>query len=79
MTMSLFIDSGCDADLMNSSLVRTLGLRAYRLPHPTEVNAVDGKPLGDIYHCTQSVMLTFLDSHPESLSFHVLDIMGQIN
>ena len=73
LLVSVFIDSGADANLMNSSLVRRLGLRSFSLQHPLEVKAVDGTPLGRITHRTQSVRLTFPDSHTEMLSFHVFD------
>lgn len=66
MSAPTFIDSGSDANLMNLSFVRNLGLTQFRLRVPLEVKAVDGSPLGKVTHCTQSVRLTFPDNHTET-------------
>lgn len=57
LMISVFIDSGTDGNLINS-LIRSLGLKTFLLPTPIEVNAIDGKPLGRITYCTQSVKLS---------------------
>lgn len=73
LLVSVYIDSGADANLMNSSLIRRLGLRKFALQHSLEVKVVDGTPLGRITHHAQSVKLIFPDFHTEMLSFHVFD------
>lgn len=78
MVVPIFIDSGSDANLMNLSLVRSLGLSQLRLQRPLEVTAVDGNPLGRITHRTQSVKVTFPDGHTESISFHVFPAMSHL-
>ena len=75
LPVSVFIDSGSDANLANSFLVRRLGLRKFTLHRPLKVEAADGTFLGNITHRTQSVRFTFPDSHSEQLSFHVFDSM----
>ena len=67
----MFIDFGSDANFMDFVLVSSLGLKTHRLQTPIEAFALDGRLICKVTHHTQSLLLSFPDSHTERISFHV--------
>ena len=54
----VLVDSGSDANLMDFSLAKKLGLRLSRLQHPMEACALDGRVICRVTHRTQSVTIS---------------------
>lgn len=72
-SLAVLVDSGADANLMDASLVRDLGLDTILLPEPLDATALDGKLLWRVTHHTTPVEMSFPDGHKEILSFHVFE------
>lgn len=71
LQQSVLVDSGSDANLIDSTLAKRLNLRLFRLQCPLEACALDGRPICRVTHRTQSLTLRFPDQHTERISFHV--------
>lgn len=71
LQQSVLVDSGSDANLIDSTLAKRLNLRLFRLQCPLEACALDGRLICLVTHRTQSFTLRFPDQHTERISFHV--------
>lgn len=69
--------SGSDADLMSFHLTQRLGLKLFRLSQPLIVSTIDGRLICKGTHRTQTLTLSFPDSHTEKISFHVFNAPQQ--
>lgn len=67
------MDSGADANLMDSELARKLNVSLSHLDSPIPATALDGRLIHLVTHRTSPVTLTFPDAHQENLSFYVFN------
>uniref|UniRef100_A0A1A8FIG4 Gypsy retrotransposon integrase-like protein 1 n=1 Tax=Nothobranchius korthausae TaxID=1143690 RepID=A0A1A8FIG4_9TELE len=65
------LDSGCEQSLMDSELVKQLGLSTVPLSTPLAVSSLDGNSLTTITHRTAPLTLRISGNHTEELSFFV--------
>ena len=71
ITLSAFIDSGCERNLIDSDLVQQLRIETIPLTKPLRVSAIDGKKLHQVTHQTQPLELLISGNHLETLTFFV--------
>ena len=71
-TLATLIDSGSDANIMDSNLARQLGVGQIPLPAPVSTNALDGRLLGTVTHLTAPIRMLISGNHHETLQFHIL-------
>ena len=71
LSQEVLVDSGFDANLMDTGLARRLGLEVRLLSEPLEASALDGRLLSRVTHHTFPVQLTFPDHHTETICFHL--------
>uniref|UniRef100_A0A3Q2CFY6 CCHC-type domain-containing protein n=1 Tax=Cyprinodon variegatus TaxID=28743 RepID=A0A3Q2CFY6_CYPVA len=71
LTLSAFIDSGCERNLIDSGVVEQLQIETVPLTQPLCVSAIDGKKLHQVTHQTQPLKLLVSGNHRETLSFFV--------
>ena len=71
LTLSAFIDSGCERNLIDSDLVQQLKIETVPLTKPLRVSAIDGKKLHQVTHQTQPLELLISGNHRETLTFFV--------
>ncbi|MEQ2300366.1 hypothetical protein AMECASPLE_024656, partial [Ameca splendens] len=55
--LTALVDSGCERDLIDSTLVERLGIRTVQLSTPLRTEALDGKELPRITHPTEPLQL----------------------
>ncbi|MED6239014.1 hypothetical protein ATANTOWER_000679 [Ataeniobius toweri] len=55
--LTALVDSGCERDLIDSTLVEKLGIRTVQLSTPLRAEALDGKELPRITHRTEQLQL----------------------
>ncbi|CAL9698545.1 unnamed protein product [Knipowitschia caucasica] len=72
-SLPALIDSGADANFIDSSLVKELGLSRLPLSQPMTATALDGRLLCTITHYTCPLKLQFPDSHVEEVNFHIFE------
>uniref|UniRef100_A0A3Q3B4W6 ribonuclease H n=1 Tax=Kryptolebias marmoratus TaxID=37003 RepID=A0A3Q3B4W6_KRYMA len=71
LELSALVDSGCEQNLIDKSLVSQLNIKTVRLEAPIRVTALDGRGLHTITHQTESVQLIISGNHHEMISFFV--------
>ena len=71
-TLATLIDSGSDANIMDSNLAQQLGVGRIPLPAPVSTNALDGRLLGTVTHMTAPIRMLISGNHHETLQFHIL-------
>lgn len=69
--LSALVDSGCEQNLIDSSLVQQMSIETEPLTAPLRVTALDGKALPQITHCTKPLHLIISGNHSEQTSFLV--------
>ncbi len=70
--VTVFIDSGADANFMDDALATQLGIKREPLPKPVPASALDGRLLCSVTHRTVPVHLGMSGNHQETLSFHLI-------
>ncbi len=70
--VTVFIDSGADANFMDDTLAAQLGIKWEPLPKPVPASALDGRLLCSVTHRTVPVHLGMSGNHQETLSFHLI-------
>ena len=70
-SLSVLIDSGSDASLIDDETVRRLGISRIPLPKPVSVKALDGRFIGNVTHKTEPLRLLLSGNHHETLQFHI--------
>ena len=65
------VDSGADESFLDKELALRLNLKLTPLPSPLKANALDGRLLFTVTHCTTPVKMTINDTHVENIVFHV--------
>ena len=71
LTLSAFIASGCERNLIDSELVQQLRIETVPLIKPLRVSAIDGKKLHQVTHQTQPLELLISGNHREMITFFV--------
>ncbi|KAL2087296.1 hypothetical protein ACEWY4_018355 [Coilia grayii] len=71
------IDSGAEANIIDSALAQQMGLKLHSLPSPVPARALDGHLLGAVTRVTEPVMMKPSGNHQESIRFHLLSSPGQ--
>lgn len=71
-TTATFIDSGADANFIDTGLATQLGVPREPLPQPISASALDRHLLGTVTHQTTPVSLRMSRSHLETLRFHII-------
>ncbi|XP_068182871.1 uncharacterized protein [Antennarius striatus] len=69
-SLSALVDSGAEANIMDSQLARQWNLKCQSLPTPAR--ALDGHPLGIVTHVTAPVQMSIPGNHQEAIQFHLL-------
>lgn len=69
ISQAVLIDSGADANFMDSGLARRLGLSSTKMCTDLKATSLDGRTLWHVSHQTSPVQVTFPDSHVEEMSF----------
>ena len=76
-TLPALVDSGAEANIMDTELARKLGLESQRLPYSVPARALDGHLLGAVTRVTAPVSMMLSGSHHETIRFHLLRSPGQ--
>lgn len=71
LPLSVLVDSGCEQDLIDSTLVQQLAIKTIPLSVPLRVTAIDGQNLPQITHQTKPLHLVISENHSEIISFFV--------
>ncbi|XP_061698580.1 5'-AMP-activated protein kinase subunit gamma-3b isoform X1 [Syngnathoides biaculeatus] len=72
-SVTAFIDSGLEANLINPRVVEELGAATFPTQRFRHAYAANGKFLCRVTHRTQTLRMSFPDAHSERISFHVFD------
>uniref|UniRef100_A0A3Q2TMV6 Chromo domain-containing protein n=1 Tax=Fundulus heteroclitus TaxID=8078 RepID=A0A3Q2TMV6_FUNHE len=72
--ISALVDSGCDFNLIDPTLVRQAKIELELLPSPLLVSALDGGSLPRLTHRTKPFELVVSGNHREVLTFYVFPI-----
>ena len=76
-SLSALVDSGAEANLMDTELARRLGIKSLPLSTPIPVRALDGHRLGSIASVTSPISMTISGNHQETIRFHLLHSPSQ--
>lgn len=76
-TLSALVDSGAEANIMDTDLARQLGIGRHLLSPPVPVRAMNGHLLGTVSHITAPVTMLLSGNHQEVIQFHLLHSPGQ--
>ena len=76
-TLAALVDSGAEANIMDTELARRLGVNRHQLTPPIPARALDGHRLGTVTHITAPVTMLLSGNHQESIQFHLLQSPGQ--
>lgn len=68
------VDSGADESFLDKELALKLNLTLILLSSPVKANALDGRLLFTVTHCTElAVKMCINDNHVEEIIFHVME------
>lgn len=70
-TVSVLIDSGADANLLDITLASQLGIGREALGKPIHGTALDGCLLCRVTHQSAPLQMTMSGNHSETLTFHL--------
>ncbi len=70
-TVSVLIDSGADANLLDITLASQLGIGQEALRKPIRATALDGRLLCRVTHQSAPLQMTMSGNHSETLTFHL--------
>ena len=71
--VSVLIDSGADANLMDMALASQLGIGQVVLEEPIHATALDGRLLCRVTHRSAPLPMTMSGNHNETLTFHLIN------
>ncbi|KAJ8332896.1 hypothetical protein SKAU_G00417920 [Synaphobranchus kaupii] len=70
--VSVLIDSGADANLIDEVMVRDLDIPTLPLPHTENARSLDGKIFYKMTHITEPIQLIISGNHHEFIQFHII-------
>lgn len=73
LEVTVLVESGADESMIETALVRQLGICTQTLPRVKRANALNGQPLAKVRYCTQPVTLLISGNHSEKISLHLID------
>ena len=76
-TLAALVDSGAEANIMDTELAHQLGLENHHLPSPVPARALDGHVLGTVTSITAPISMKVSGNHKETIRFHLLRSPGQ--
>ena len=76
-TLAALVDSGAEANIMDTELAHQLGLESHHLPSPVPARALDGHILGTVTNVTAPLSMKVSGNHQEMIRFHLLRSPGQ--
>ena len=71
-TVTVLIDSGADANLLDTAFASQLGVGREVLGTPIHATALDGRLLCRVTHQTVPLQLNMSGNHHETLTFHLI-------
>ncbi|KAG5271174.1 hypothetical protein AALO_G00176750 [Alosa alosa] len=76
-TLAALVDSGAEANIIDTGLARQLGLESHRLSTPVPARALDGHVIGTVTNITAPISMMVSGNHRETIRFHLLSSPGQ--
>lgn len=72
LPLTSLVDSGAEENFLDSDLAQQAGLELGSLETPLSANALDGRLISKVTHCTQPLKLLLSGNHQEILKFNII-------
>lgn len=70
--LSALVDSGADENFLDAGVASDMGISMELLPSPLQANALTGRLLARVTHCSEPVHLLVSANHHELIRFHII-------